>query len=135
MSRELDAAVAVAHQITKAPKVIQAKQPAVKAAKVPEKAGAPAVKVDKSGHRVRLRNIDHALEGCVSTRNGEERFRLEPNKWAIVSDAVYTMLRDKFYKPQEFETLDWNASKTDPQRQVRTESYQEYILEFPEETD
>ena len=130
MSRELDAAIGAAHEMTRQKVVKAAPKPAVK---VPVKAGAPAVKVDKSGHRVRLRNIDHALEGCISTREGEERYRLEPNQWTVVSDAVYTCLRDKFYKPQTFEVIDWNASATDPRRQVRTDEYQEYIVEFPEE--
>lgn len=138
MSRELDAAVAAAHQMTKEPKVIQAKsKPAVKkpAAKVPEKVGAPTVKVDKSGHRVRLRLLDHALEGCVSSDGGEQRFRLEPNKWTKVSDDVYTMLRDKFYKPHVQESPNWNASATNPERSVTRDEVQEYIIEFPDEDE
>lgn len=133
MPRELDAAIGAAHEMTRHRVVKTAAKPAVK---VPEKkVGAPTVKVDKSGHRVRLRNIDHALEGCVSSRGGEQRFRLEPNQWTVVSDDVYTMLKSKFYKPQVFESVDWNTSATDPQRTVRKEEYQEYIIEFPEEHD
>lgn len=127
MPRDLDAAMGAAHELTREP-VVQAP-----AAKVPVKAGAPAVKVDKSSHRVRLRNIDHALEGCISTRAGDERFRLEPNRWTTVSDAVYTMLRDKFNKPQEFEVVDWNGDLNSPKAQPRKESYQEYLIEFPDE--
>lgn len=101
---------------------------------VSEKAGAPAVVVDRSGHRVRLRNLDHALEGCISSRKGEERFRLEPDVWTTVSDDIYSMLRGKFNKPQEFESTTWNGSATNPQREVRKEKYQEYTIEFPEES-
>ena len=130
MSRKLDAAMGAAHEMTRQPS--ESNLPP-KVAKVPEKVGAPTVKIDKSGHRVRLRQIDHALEGCISTRGGEERFRLEPNQWATVSDDVYTMLRDKFYQPQIMETVNWNASATNPQRSVTRDEYQEYIIEFPEE--
>ena len=128
MSRDLDAAIGTAHELTREKTVIQAPV----AAKVPVKAGAPTVKVDKSGRRVRLRQIDHALEGCISSRSGEERFRLEPNVWTTVSEDVYTMLRDKFDQPQEFETINWNGSSTNPQREIRKESHQEYVIEFPE---
>lgn len=125
MPRDLDAAMGAAHEMTR--------EPVVQTAKVPVKAGAPAVKVDKSGHRVRLRSINHALEGCISTRNGEERYRLEPNRWTVVSDAVYNLLREKFYTPQEQEVVSWNGDPSNPIREVRTESHQEYIVEFPEE--
>jgi hypothetical protein len=130
-TRELDAAVGAAHEMTRQPGL--SNLPPV--AKVPVKAGAPVVKVDKSGHRVRLRNIDHALEGCISTHGGEERFRLEPNQWTIVSDDIYTMLRDKFYKPQTFSATDWNGDVNNPQRMDRVDQHQEYIVEFPEEHD
>lgn len=139
MSRELDAAIAVAHEVTREPKPAPKKaapKPAKAKAAVPEKVGAPTVKVDKSGHRVRLRNIDHALEGSVTSRDCQEiRFRLEPDRWTEVPDAVYSMLRDKFYKPQEFRTTSWNGDPDNPQREQRTESYQEYIIEFPEESE
>ena len=100
-----------------------------------KKAGAPAVIVDKSGHRVRLRNIDHALPYCIATDKGEERGELKPNQWATVSDAVYAMLKSKFYNAQEFEVPDWNVNGDAPsQRANRVESYgDEYTIEFPDE--
>jgi hypothetical protein len=79
--------------------------------------------------------MDHALEGCVSTHGGEDRFSLQPNQWTIVSDDVYTMLKGKFYKPQTFQTVDWNGDVNNPMRQTRSEAYQEYIIEFPEEVE
>jgi len=100
---------------------------------VPAKGGAPSVKVEKSGHRIRLRNIDHALEGCVSTRQGETRFRLEPNKWTEVDDAVYSLLKEKFYAPIKTTVPDWNGDVNNPQRTERTEITQEYTIEFPDE--
>lgn len=130
MSRELDAAIGTANELTRQP---AASVPV--AAKVSVKGGAPSVKVDRSGHRVRLRNIDHALEGCISSDGGEQRFRLEPNQWAIVSDDIYTMLRDKFYKPQVNEVSDWNGDVNNPVKIMRKDETQEYILEFPEEVD
>ena len=100
-----------------------------------ENAGAPAVKVDHSGHRVRLRNIDHALEGCISTEKGDERYRLEPNKWTKVSDAVYEQLKGKFYEPKVTEVPDWEpgGENDNAKRAYRKESNQEYLLEFPDE--
>lgn len=101
------------------------------------KVGAPTVKIDRSGHRIRLRNIDHALEGSISSRDlkgGEIRFRLEPNKWTEVPDEVYTMLKGKFNSPQEDTVPDWNGDPDHPQRQVRVEQSQEYTIEFPEES-
>lgn len=141
MSRELDAAVASAHEMTKAPVVKpkpKSQKPVVKAApKVSEKVGAPAVKVDKSGGRVRLRLLDHALEGCISTRDhGEIRYRLEPNKWTHVPEEVYILLRDKFYRPKEREVTDWNGDVNNPVKQTRMEvQNDEYVIEFPDEHD
>lgn len=108
-------------------------------AKVPaQKPGAPGVVVDKSGHRVRLRNIDHALPVCLSIEGkGEMRYNLEPNKWIEVPDEVYQELKRKFYKPQEFEVPDWDP-RGDADSSVRTpriEGYEEYTIEFPEERD
>jgi hypothetical protein len=141
MSRELDAAVASAHEMTKAPQAAKAQpkkpvQKAKPAVKVPEKVGAPTVKVDKSGGRVRLRLLDHALEGCISMRGKEIRYRLEPNKWTNVPEEVYIALRDKFYKPQEREVVDWNGDPNNPIKQTRMEVQNtEYVIEFPDEID
>lgn len=92
----------------------------------------PAVVVEKSGSRIRLRNIDHALEGCLMNDKEEIRYRLEPNKWTTVPDAVYQELYRKFAQPQEFEVPDWEPGDEGgrSQRTNRTEGYQEYILEF-----
>ena len=92
----------------------------------------PAVVVEKSGNRVRLRNIDHALEGCIVTEHGETRYRLEPNRWTSVPENVYTALRSKFAEAQEFQVPDWEPGGEDsPNRRTnRTEGYQEYIMEF-----
>jgi hypothetical protein len=81
-----------------------------------------------------LRNIDHALEGCIAADSGEQRFSLQPNEWTIVSDDIYTMLKDKFYKPQPYTVTDWNGDVNKPERKTRVDEYQEYIIEFPEET-
>lgn len=134
MSREIDAALASAHELTREPQ--QAPKPAQKPkAAVPVKAGAPAVKVDHSGKRVRLRLIDHALPICVSTEKGDIRIDLEPDKWTRVPDTVYAMLRDKFYKPQETEVVDWNGNPQDPKSLRHVEKNQEYIIEFPDEQE
>jgi hypothetical protein len=47
---------------------------------------------------VRVRNIDYALTGSVSSRDiGKPmRFRIEPNVWTQVPDEVYDMLKSKF---------------------------------------
>lgn len=107
--------------------------------KVPaKKGGAPPVVVDKSGHRVRLRNIDHALPVCLSIEGkGEMRYSLEPNKWIEVPDEVYDELKRKFYKPQEFEVPDWEVrgEGESSQRARRIEGYEEYTIEFPDERD
>lgn len=108
-------------------------------AKVPaQKSGAPDVVVDRSGHRVRLRNIDHALPVCLSVEGkGEIRVTLYPNKWAEVPDEVYEELKRKFYRPQEFEVPNWDPRGED-ERSIRTpriEAYEEYTIEFPDERD
>ena len=137
---ELDAAIGAAHEMTKV-KPAQTHQKGPKkfvppGAKVPEKAGAPAVKVDKSDKRVRLRDLDHALPISISSRDGKDiKFELQPNVWTRVPDEVYEMLRSKFYKPQEYKVVDWNGDLNNPQRQPRTEAYQEYIIEFPDEAE
>ena len=97
--------------------------------------GAVAIKVERSGNRVRLRNIGHALEGCISTEKGDERYRLEPNKWTRVSDAVYDQLRGKFYEPKVTEVPDWEIGGENDaaKRTYRQEANQEYNIEFPDE--
>lgn len=106
--------------------------------KVPVKAGAPAVVVDKSGHRVRLRNIDHALPYCVSTQQGEIKGVIEPNRWTEVPDAVYEMLKGKFYNAQDqsFEVPNWapGGDNESAKQANRREHYEEYTLEFPDES-
>lgn len=99
------------------------------------KPSAPAVKIERSGNRVRLRNIGHALEGCISTKAGDERYRLEPNKWTRVSDAVYNQLKGKFYEPKVTEVPDWEPGGENDlaKRTPRQESNQEYHIEFPDE--
>jgi len=100
-----------------------------------KKAGAPAVVVDRSGGRVRLRNIDHALPWCISTDKGELRGELRPNEWATVPDSVYQMLKSKFYNAESFTVPDWVGSEQMAARRAdRKESYQdEYMIEFPDE--
>ena len=106
--------------------------------KVSANAGAPAVVVDKSGHRVRLRNIDHALPYCISTRDGEIKGEIRPNVWTEVPDAVYEMLKSKFYNAHEqaFEVPDWRpGGESESAKQAnRHEHYEEYTLEFPDES-
>lgn len=47
--------------------------------------------------KVRVRNIDYALTGSVNIEGGKAiSFRLEPNKWTEVDDAVYAMLKSKY---------------------------------------
>ena len=106
--------------------------------KVPVKAGAPAVVVDKSGNRIRLRNIDHALPYCVSTRKGEIKGMIQPNQWTDVPDEVYAMLKGKFYNAEEqsFEVPDWKPGGENESAKSanRKEHYEEYTIEFPDES-
>ena len=48
----------------------------------------------------RVRNIEYALTGSVDGEESGKRFtdkyRLEPNVWTKVSDAVYESLKNKF---------------------------------------
>ena len=100
-----------------------------------QKVGAPAVVVQRSGHRVRLRNIDHALEGCVSGDGKEIRYRLEPNRWTTVPDAVYEQLKSKFYDTREVEVPNWEVGGDNEaaKRTPRMERQTEYYIEFPDE--
>lgn len=100
-----------------------------------QKAGAPAVVVDRSGHRVRLRNLDYPLEGCISTSEREIRYRLEPNKWAEVPVEVYNLLKVKFSRPQSQTVPDWEPGGEGQraEKSNRVEEHQEYILEFGDE--
>jgi hypothetical protein len=47
---------------------------------------------------VRVRNIDYALTGSVDSKDFGKplKFRIEPNVWTPVEDAVYDMLKNKF---------------------------------------
>lgn len=96
----------------------------------------PKVVMDKEGYRVRLRNLEHALEGCIvdGTTGQEIRYRLEPNRWAKVHPAVYNMLKGKFDRIREREVPDWEPGGDGqaPSKRNRVESQQEYILEFSE---
>lgn len=101
-----------------------------------QKAGAPAVVVDKSGNRVRLRNIDHALPYCVSTEDGDLRGEIKPNVWTPVPEPVYLMLKSKFLNPPTIQSQDVEFDSDGTPRRVitREESYKdEYILEFSDE--
>lgn len=100
-----------------------------------KKAGAPAVALDRSGHRIRLRNIDHALEGCLSSEGKEIRYRLEPNRWTEVPDEVYAELKAKFNKPQTMDVPDWEPGGEGQRssRERRTEEIEEYVMEFSDE--
>lgn len=101
---------------------------------VPEKnLGAPKVKLERSGRRVRLRNLDYALEGCLSSRGREVRFSISPNVWTEVPEEVYVMLRNKFDKPSSVQVTDWNGNPDNPQRYTRQESTNSYTIEFPDE--
>ena len=107
----------------------------VPANKGQKNAGAPAVIVERSGHRVRLRNLDYAIEGCLSTEKEEIRYRLEPNKWCDVPDNVYQELKHKFSRPQVTESTDWEpgGEGARAERVQRRDEHQEYILEFSDE--
>jgi hypothetical protein len=95
---------------------------------------ATKVVLDKEGCRVRLRNLQHALEGCLvdGTTGAEIRYTLEPNRWTKVHPAVYDMLRRKFDTAREVEVPDWDPGGEGqaPVRQYRMESQQPYIIEF-----
>jgi hypothetical protein len=132
---DIDSAIHAAEEATRAPVIPVGVRKKAAVVQVPEKMGAPIVKVDRSRHRVRLRSIDHALEGCIAGDGPEQRFRLEPNVWTTVSDDVYSMLRDKFYKPQTMMVKDWNGDLNNPISQPRRMETQEYILEFPDELE
>lgn len=94
----------------------------------------PKVVMDKDGGRVRLRNLSHALEGCIvdGTTGQEIRFSLEPNRWTKVHPAVMDMLKRKFEAIREREVPDWEpgGENDSAQKRNRVESHQEYIIEF-----
>lgn len=96
----------------------------------------PKVVMDKDGYRVRLRNLSHALEGCIvdGTTGREIRFSLEPNRWTKVDPAVYSMLKSKFDQPKEYEVPDWEPGGEGQaaKRAPRTEERPGYIMEFTE---
>ena len=98
-------------------------------------AGAPAVVLDKSGTRVRLRNLGYSIEGCISTSKEEIRYKLEPNKWTEVRPEVYDLLKRKFERPQTMEVPDWEPGGEGQRAEKarRVEEHQEYILEFGDE--
>ena len=101
-----------------------------------KKPGAPGVVIDRSGKRVRLRNIDHPLPWCVSTRNGEKRGQLIPNVWCEVPEEAYSMLKSKFQDAESFEVPDWSpgGEHDRPKSANRREHYRdEYVIEFPDE--
>ena len=107
----------------------------VPANKGQKNAGAPAVIVERSGSRIRLRNLEYAIEGCLSTETKEIRYRLEPNKWCDVPENVYQELKEKFNKPQITESTDWDPGSDGgrAERIHNKEEHQEYILEFADE--
>lgn len=96
----------------------------------------PKVVMDKDGYRVRLRNLSHALEGCIvdGTTGAEIRYTLEPNRWTKVHPAVYDMLKRKFDTVREVEVPDWDPGGDGqaPVQRNRTEAQQPYIMEFRE---
>jgi hypothetical protein len=100
-------------------------------------ANAPKVVMDKDGGRVRLRNISHALTGCIIDGNsGQEiRFSLEPNRWTKVHPAVFNMLESKFDNMKEREVPDWEPGGEGqaPVRRPRMEENPGYIMEFKKE--
>ena len=101
-----------------------------------KKPGAPGVVLDRSGHRVRLRNIDHALDCAIEGDKGLERVKIQPNVWTTVSDDIYAMLKGKFYQPEQFEVPDWvvGGESESAKRANRMEDYgNEYTIEFPDE--
>ncbi len=99
-------------------------------------AKAEKVVLDKSGSRVRLRNLPFALEGCISgDEDGkavEIRYRIEPNKWTNVHPLVYAQLKRKFDEPRYKEVPDWEPGGENQrsERTPRIEEQQEYIIEF-----
>lgn len=139
--KELDAAIAAAHEASRVEPPKAAKKPAKKPVKkaapvvakpVPVQAAEPAS--SRRGNRVRLRASGIPLEGSVSGRDiGEIRFKLEPNKTTYVPDEVYEMLKEKFLKPQVEDAPDWNGDVNNPQSRHRRDENQEYVIEFPDE--
>lgn len=93
----------------------------------------PVVKVERSGRKVRLRNLEYALEGTLSSRKGDIRYSIPPNVWTEVPEDVYVMLRNKFYKPTTSTVPDWNGNPDNPQRYERKETVASYTIEFPDE--
>lgn len=96
----------------------------------------PKVVMDKDGYRIRLRNLSHALSGCIvdGTTGREIRFSLEPNRWTKVDPAVYNMLKTKFDQTIEREVPDWEpgGDGQSSQRLPRMEERDGYIMEFAE---
>lgn len=94
----------------------------------------PKVVMDKEGYRVRLRGLTHALAGCiVDGDTGQEyRFSIEPNRWTKVAPQVYTMLKNKFDRIEEYEVPDWEPGGDNqaPVRMPRMEQKPGYIIEF-----
>ena len=93
----------------------------------------PTPKVERSGHRIRLRNLEYPLEGTLSSRKGDIRYSLKPNVWTEVPDDVYTMLKNKFYNAKTSTVPDWNGNPDNPQRFERKETAPSYTIEFPDE--
>ena len=94
----------------------------------------PVVKVERSGHKIRLRNMEYPLEGTLSTReHGEIKYSLKPNVWTEVPDAVYQFLKSKFYNTRSSNVPDWNGNPDNPVRYERKETVSSYTIEFPEE--
>lgn len=96
----------------------------------------PKVVMDKDGYRVRLRNISHALTGCLvdGTSGKEHRFSLEPNRWTKVEPCVYEMLKHKFDVTTEVEVPDWEpgGDNQSSSKRNRMEEKPGYIMEFQE---
>lgn len=97
-------------------------------------AQAPKVVLDKDGYRVRLRNLSHALTGCIidGASGREYRFSLEPNRWTKVEPPVFEMLKSKFDRISEREVPDWEPGGEGqaPRKTNRVEEGPGYILEF-----
>ncbi len=95
---------------------------------------APKVVLDKDGGRVRLRNLSHALEGCIvdGTTGKEYRFSIEPNRWTKVEEPVFNMLKTKFDRVSEREVPDWEPGGDGqaPTKRNRMEEAPGYIIEF-----
>lgn len=92
-----------------------------------------AILEHKGGFRVRLRD-DHPLPCAVDIGGKVIRATLEPNKWTIVPEPIFQMLKHKFTVRQSREVPDYDANDRQPHKAgqpalTRTETNPGYIIE------